>query len=417
MLGHFGDEVPISKGFVAVQYPSSAQHDDSNRDFTSLKFRTSNPVPISASTRDDLQRVLAVSKGHLGSFASSPKPSDQQEARLPGIRSLFEPVDDTRVSNKSSAVGSVGLLGMDEKPVGPPGGVEMISSRGDYGHEISMEPNGQHTLAQNCERSRSVNPEPLQLASQKDSPSIEYSSYSQFSQTQSVFAPSAVYIGQPQYLSSHMPSVSSTTVQNLPSANSLELPKSIPASQSQYQMISHETPQGSILMPVDVSTASKAADEKRRRNAGASQRFRQRRKEKELEFFNKIDKLEARIREMQNERDHSHDLVSKLEAQVREMQNERDHSHDLVSKLEAQVREMQNERDHSHDLVSRHDQAFIPQSPPPERQRHAAWHESWLVQNQNLKDNGQNGMQTRKLPIIRSMAFQREMRNPVHMYY
>ncbi|KAI9726879.1 MAG: hypothetical protein M1828_000227 [Chrysothrix sp. TS-e1954] len=42
-----------------------------------------------------------------------------------------------------------------------------------------------------------------------------------------------------------------------------------------------ETPQGPLVFPIDAQGASRMADEKRRRNAGASARFRARRKEKE----------------------------------------------------------------------------------------------------------------------------------------
>ena len=95
-----------------------------------------------------------------------------------------------------------------------------------------------------------------------------------------------------------------------------EAPTAGPSGQSQYQMMTLETEQGPIQVPVDVQAASKVADEKRKRNATASHRFRQRRKEKEQETSSNIAKLEAQVREMteekeyyQRERDFLQDVV------------------------------------------------------------------------------------------------------------
>lgn len=71
-----------------------------------------------------------------------------------------------------------------------------------------------------------------------------------------------------------------------------------------YQMMTLDTENGPIQVPVDVQAASKVADEKRKRNATASHRFRQRRKEKERETSQNIAKLEQQIREMEEEREH-----------------------------------------------------------------------------------------------------------------
>lgn len=56
-----------------------------------------------------------------------------------------------------------------------------------------------------------------------------------------------------------------------------------------------------IHFPIDVQAASKVADEKRRRNAGASARFRARRKEKEQANSREIDDLRSRIRELEED--------------------------------------------------------------------------------------------------------------------
>lgn len=57
-----------------------------------------------------------------------------------------------------------------------------------------------------------------------------------------------------------------------------------------------ETEQGPIQVPLDIQAASKVANEKRKRNATASQRCRQRRKEEAQEMSIKISELEAQLR-------------------------------------------------------------------------------------------------------------------------
>ena len=74
--------------------------------------------------------------------------------------------------------------------------------------------------------------------------------------------------------------------------------------QSTYQLMTLDTDQGPIQVPVDVQAASKMADEKRKRNAGASARFRQRRKEKERESSQTISKLETQIRDIGEEKEY-----------------------------------------------------------------------------------------------------------------
>ncbi|KAI0998995.1 hypothetical protein K3495_g9201 [Podosphaera aphanis] len=75
------------------------------------------------------------------------------------------------------------------------------------------------------------------------------------------------------------------------------------------QVLTLTTSQGSYTVPVDVHHASRLADEKRARNAGASARFRQRRKEKEIEANTAIEKLQTQVRD--------------LERSLRETQSER----------------------------------------------------------------------------------------------
>ncbi|KAI9817379.1 MAG: hypothetical protein M1832_004686 [Thelocarpon impressellum] len=143
--------------------------------------------------------------------------------------------------------------------------------------------------------------------SQSTSPTTSYSSYSQPSHTSPA----------PQYGSSGNQPGSAAFYQPGASAAS-QLTNGSPVSvasgatyrspggalsQSSYQLLTLDTDQGPIQVPVDVQAASKVADDKRKRNAGASARFRQRRKEKEREASQTIAKLEQQIREITEERE------------------------------------------------------------------------------------------------------------------
>ena len=143
-------------------------------------------------------------------------------------------------------------------------------------------------------------------ASQSNSPSTSYSSYSRFSRTPP--APHAnVATSQPSsFFAPHHDGKGSMGS----SAPTDFEPKAAfgPVSSSMghgtLQLMTLDTEQGPIQVPVDVTAASKVADEKRKRNATASHRFRQRRKEKERETSQNIAKLEHQIRELAEERDY-----------------------------------------------------------------------------------------------------------------
>ncbi|KAH8756869.1 hypothetical protein BGZ57DRAFT_802906 [Hyaloscypha finlandica] len=89
------------------------------------------------------------------------------------------------------------------------------------------------------------------------------------------------------------------------------------------QMLTFTTPVDIYHVPVDVRAASHLSDEKRARNAGASARFRQRRKEKEIEANNTIEKLQQQIRELEK-------LLSKAEAERDFFRSERDRFRDQM---------------------------------------------------------------------------------------
>lgn len=150
------------------------------------------------------------------------------------------------------------------------------------------------------ERKNGVATGPQSVASQGDSPSTQYSSYSQVSHTPPPAAPPST--GQPQSFFTApftAPGPASTMAQM-----GFDAASGTTAGGSTYQMMTLDTEQGPIQVPVDVQAASKVADEKRKRNATASHRFRQRRKEKERENSQNIAKLEDQIRQMEEEREH-----------------------------------------------------------------------------------------------------------------
>jgi hypothetical protein len=69
-----------------------------------------------------------------------------------------------------------------------------------------------------------------------------------------------------------------------------------PSNQSSIQIMTIRSQQGhNVQIPVDVQTASKIAGEKRERNAGASVRYRIRRKEKRREASTSISRLDSRL--------------------------------------------------------------------------------------------------------------------------
>ena len=138
--------------------------------------------------------------------------------------------------------------------------------------------------------------------SQGDSPSTQYSSYSHVSHTPPPTAAPPPSTGQPQSFFTApftAPGPASTMAQM-----GFDATSGSTAGGSTYQMMTLDTEQGPIQVPVDVQAASKVADEKRKRNATASHRFRQRRKEKERENSQNIAKLEDQIRQMEEEKEH-----------------------------------------------------------------------------------------------------------------
>lgn len=133
------------------------------------------------------------------------------------------------------------------------------------------------------ERKNGASTGPQSVASQGDSPSTQYSSYSHVSRTPPPAPPPST--GQPQSFFTApftAPGPASTMAQM-----GFDAASSSTAGGSTYQMMTLDTEQGPI-----------------QRNATASHRFRQRRKEKERENSQNIAKLEDQIRQMEEEREY-----------------------------------------------------------------------------------------------------------------
>lgn len=219
---------------------------------------------------------------------------------------------------------------------------------------------------QHYQRSEATNPSSrpaAPISQQSDSPGTQYSSYSQSTAPASL--PSTTATGQPQsFFSNPFPTArSASTIPQAPfsSTKSFDVPTSSATAQSQYQMMTLETENGPIQVPVDVQAASKVADEKRKRNATASHRFRQRRKEKERETSESISKLEAQIREMAEEREF-----------------------------------YQKERDYFQEMALRHRVPVGPRPPSPRRRRHATMGGSVTTEFPDGESTGRGGRQTRR---------------------
>jgi hypothetical protein len=120
---------------------------------------------------------------------------------------------------------------------------------------------------------------PQPPTSQSNSLSISHSSYSRFSNTPP--APHAT-LATAQPSSFFHPHTEASPDSSMPRSNASYGPVSTAAGQK-YQLMTLDTNQGPIQVPIDVQVASKVADEKRKRNATASHRFRRRRKEKDRE--------------------------------------------------------------------------------------------------------------------------------------
>ncbi|KAL8855249.1 MAG: hypothetical protein Q9178_008095 [Gyalolechia marmorata] len=91
------------------------------------------------------------------------------------------------------------------------------------------------------------------------------------------------------------------------------VPTSKNSGQSPNPITVLETVQGRIQLPVDIQTASKAANKKRKRNATASSRFRQRRKEQEQKTLDEVANLEIQVRQLSKVTQQQQDILQKVD--------------------------------------------------------------------------------------------------------
>ncbi len=87
-----------------------------------------------------------------------------------------------------------------------------------------------------------------------------------------------------------------------------------------------------FYIPVDVHQASKQADEKRQRNAQASSRFRLRKKDREKEQHETLQRLEPQVRELEKKNEDLGKRCQELEADRDFYRNERNRLRDIVSR-------------------------------------------------------------------------------------
>ncbi|KAI4184787.1 MAG: hypothetical protein L6R41_004509 [Letrouitia leprolyta] len=203
---------------------------------------------------------------------------------------------------------------MDFPSAHPPNGTPYGSAYPHTRSPTGRQPSSNSQLPISMDRRSSV--------AGSDSPSTTYSSYSRISRTppapQTIAPasqPSSAFFGGPYPSSGYAPSLAHGFGANGPVSSS--------TAQGPYRMMTMDTEQGPIQVPVDVQAASKVADEKRKRNATASHRFRQRRKEKERETSQNIAKLEKQINEIAEEkefyrmeRDYFRSLISRNPGQA-----------------------------------------------------------------------------------------------------
>ena len=150
-----------------------------------------------------------------------------------------------------------------------------------------------HSQMQNSESPVGVNLVPQQPISRSDSSDTHHSASGQVHHTEPALAPPIMFTSQP-----HPPLSNSLLSSSFTSTGS----QMALGTEGQHQMMIIDTGSGFQQVPVNAHIASKAADEKRKRNATASHRFRQRRKEKEVGNARNISNLERRIRELEGEK-------------------------------------------------------------------------------------------------------------------
>ena len=285
----------MSYGPTETQYMSSSRHDDKDRNLASFRVQTLPSIPIPAS-QHIVQQVLAASNDSLQSSLPLSKQPDQRSSHLIHLKNLLNPVED---ENHANAGGASGSLSLSQKTTIPPDSAKFIvpalpRSRSSLCGQLSQE--ASYSQAQNFKCLDGVNPAPPQPASQSNRPSTQHFSYTHASYTKPTIILPIASTSQTQH-----PFLSSGAASIMPQMAFDAKPYKVPTLSTTTQS---QPPATTLEIPVDVLSASHLAGMKRKRVAGNSQRFRQRRKLKDQETSGRIRKLEAQMRETTEERDY-----------------------------------------------------------------------------------------------------------------
>ena len=299
------DEVHRPHRPIGTPESLSLPYHDNHKSFASLQSQTRPPIKegFSVSAPDNVvQQVQPGLKPTLPPAASSGF-SDQRGSCAVDITNLLNPSNDEDPAKSGRVPMSVPATTAVVAGLTKPHVPTSSSPKWSLPHHRNL--NAPYEQEQNCE-CHDIDATPPEPTSADDSTSRYCCSPKQTNRN----APSMDFTGQPQLsLTNPIPSSGheSAFFQASFDSNAFSGPTSSPTLQSQYQTMRLErsdTAQGAIQVLVDVQSASKYMDEKRKRNAVSSHNFRQRRKEKERETRENISRLEADIREMAEERDH-----------------------------------------------------------------------------------------------------------------
>lgn len=267
------------------------------------------PPPISSYpdlARPSSRRTLT--PGPPSTYNNTPTVLGAPVATIDAKKSPFGASRDNAIGHefprrRENSVGAMGA-GLGYPFVNPAAAQSPSARRASMGSSMDLIPR-----QPSAERRVSVGGISQVQTSQSDSPSTTYSSYSQFSHTPPVPLPNLG--GHPSSSAGYFPPTYTVTgggvAGGYPSSEAHPKeafsPRTTSLGPNTYHLMTLNTEQGPIQVPVDVQAASKVADEKRKRNATASHRFRQRRKEKERETSQNIAKLEHQVRELAEEKD------------------------------------------------------------------------------------------------------------------
>lgn len=162
---------------------------------------------------------------------------------------------------------------------------------------------------------RTASPESGSAQRYSASPSPDYSAYDQASPPGDAHVPGYLSVSE-AHRARGLSMTPSTSAPHVSDSYHVTLNGS---GSNSVQMMTLKTTEGDVRFPVDVQAASRVADEKRRRNAGASARFRERRKRKEMEASQTISKLEQQVKAMTEEADfyrQDRDILASIMSQL-----------------------------------------------------------------------------------------------------